>query len=201
MKKQLALIGDVHEKIAEFNKIRSFIRKKEPIPIIQLGDFGFDEAHHWAKNNLCADEKVLFGNHDDYKQINEKHSLGNFGYIKQYDLFYVRGAYSIDKVKRKSYIDWYPEEELSYGQMNDAFKLYMDKKPSFLISHDCSDIVRQHMFGDGESTATSYFLEQLIDAHAPDIHVFGHHHVNKFAKVGKTSYICLGENQYMIFEF
>ena len=126
----LTFIGDVHGKYKEYlNKIT------EKEYSIQLGDFGFD--YSCLKHVDTTKHKILLGNHDNYDNI-PKHSLGDFGVYELLGLkiFYIRGAYSIDKKYRIVGRSWWENEELNYTQCNDCIQLYKNTKPDMVISHD-----------------------------------------------------------------
>ena len=186
---KLALIGDVHGKLEQYLDIT----KKCP-KTIQLGDFGFSKQHLWHIANVNPDNhKICFGNHDDTTFLDSKHSLGNFSYIKDYDIFSIRGAFTIDGYRRTLGISIFDNEQLSYVQMLDCISLYESIKPKIVISHDAPQFIRSDVFDIYESSSTSKFLEQLFEIHRPEMWIFGHHHKRIDVNVLGTRFICLEE--------
>ncbi len=181
-------IGDVHGKIHEYQRII----ENEKGPTVQLGDFGFHEAHTWHINNVNPSRhKVLFGNHDDYRFLESAHSLRDWyvggGFMS------VRGAMSVDRSQRIEGIDWFREEELSYLKMREAIEVAMEVRPTVIFSHDCPTEVRRALFGIRETTATSNGLQALFEAYQPHTWVFGHHHKSRNEKINGVRFICLAE--------
>jgi len=222
----LRIIGDVH------GKHRSYLRLvqdgedqayAEPEHSIQIGDFGFD---YKVLAGLDPERhKVLGGNHDNYDKVGDwPHFLGDFGVytIPDFgDIFFVRGAWSIDQSHRTIGIDWWEQEELTLEQGEQALKLYEEVKPDFVISHECPINVVPHVTDPGAAfafghkdavikTRTSQLLQAMTSYHQPKIHFFGHYHRNVdicldnsgFIKPDDcpldqeryfTRYVCLGE--------
>ena len=111
------------------------------------------------------------------------------------DIFFVRGANSIDRRYRTFGVDWFHEEQLSFNQFNDAIQLYEDTKPDFVISHDCPEMwlpdLINHDWGHMEHTMTNAGLQRMWDAHEPRLWVFAHHHRTWHQRRGNTLFICL----------
>lgn len=187
------LIGDVHGKINEYLKIIN----KTKFSTIQLGDFGFKKQHNWHLKNIDnSKHKILFGNHDDYTFLNENHSLGD--YYSNDNYMCVRGAYSIDQHHRIENVDWWRNEELSYNEMIDAIDHYNTIKPKIMLTHDCPQIIRQHIFGITEKSITSNALQMMFENHQPDTWVFGHHHRSVDVVIKNTRFVCLNELETMV---
>lgn len=182
----MLIIGDVHGKVLEYQEKVS----KYPESIC-VGDFGFKKQHTWHINNMSPSHKINLGNHDDPAYVNAPHSCGNFSFRD--GIFTVRGADSIDKHLRTEGIDWFPNEELTYAEMQEAVDAYIAIRPSVVVTHDCPQSIRRLMFGIYDSSLTSQGLEIMLQKHQPDVWIFGHHHVSMNELVGKTSFICLAE--------
>lgn len=192
----ILLIGDVHTKIEDYYSI---LKENSKLSSIQLGDFGFKKEHENLLNNIdTKNHKILFGNHDYYPMIDSSYSLGHFGIYQ--NIFYIRGAYSIDKVCRKEGIDWFPNEELTYKQCVEAFDLYCKIKPEIVISHDCPDFIRSSLFDIPyqEGSITSQLLEQMFDFNKPKAWYFGHHHYSITDNIKKCKFQCLNELETII---
>lgn len=187
----MIIIGDVHGKINQYSDLLKYYKGESTI---QVGDLGFKKHHEWHLKNLDSyKHKVNFGNHDDYTFLNEKHSLGNFSYKD--DIFSIRGAFSIDKVYRIESIDWWSNEELSYGEMQEAIDAFIKQRPSIVISHDCPHSVREYLFKITDKSITTNGLQTMFEIHQPNLWLFGHHHKSKEKVINGTKFICLAELQ------
>jgi hypothetical protein len=163
---------------------RNLITK--PKYTVQVGDFGFD--YRPLETVDAARHKILAGNHDNYVDMGDyPHFLGDYGNHviplaeKEFTFFYIRGAFSVDKQLRTPYIDWWPEEELTYIQMRQAFEAYVAAKPKIMVSHDCPDEIIQFVARNGlkfDPSATGKLLQACYEEYQPDVWIFGHHHRN-----------------------
>lgn len=190
----MLVIGDVHGKINEYWKIIHKLRKVDIS--IQLGDFGFKKEHEWHLKNIDnLNHKILFGNHDYYPYLNEKHSLGDYYHftLKGKTIMCIRGANSIDKNNRLESVDWFKEEELNYMQMRNCFDVYYNLKPDIVISHDGPQFIIQSLFGINNKSNTRTLLQQLFDNHKPKQWIFGHHHKPKVLEFEGCKFQCLKE--------
>lgn len=183
----MLLIGDVHGKHKEYLEIINTLSESDES--IQLGDFGFDYDCIVGK----PQHKILGGNHDNYDKLPFIHNdLGNFGQYK--NIFYVRGAQSIDKQYRIPYHSWWPTEELSYKQLDEAITLYSKLKPEIVISHTCPKSIIPYLGGKADwGSVTEIALEQMLSIHQPLLWVFGHFHVSRNFEYERTRFICLNE--------
>ena len=198
----LRIIGDVHGHIIDYKKL---IQKAKYS--IQVGDFGFD--YGGLTDVDSSYHKILGGNHDNYLEqdgvfVNQTaHFLGDFGNIEIPeigDFFFVRGGRSIDKDYRIEGLTWFPQEELNYKQSMEAFDLYCQKKPKFVVTHECPtsiiDQVSWFKTWNGQSIApssTANLLEQMLLQHRPELWIFGHHHSSLDRKIDSCRFICLEE--------
>ena len=186
----MMFIGDVHGKTMSYE----YIIKTAKDCSIQVGDFGFKGDHNWhlrSVNNKY--HQILFGNHDQHTMIDEAHSLGKFGFIENKGIFFVSGAYSIDKYKRIEGLDWFSNEELNYNQSCDCLELYEQIKPNIVVTHDCPQNIRKYFFGYEEKSTTCTLLQMMLDIHKPKFWVFGHHHKPKDEIIDGTRFVCLKE--------
>ena len=204
----IRFIGDVHGLYKKY-----VILTQKADFSIALGDIGFDYSFLGGVDH--TKHKLLAGNHDNYDIMqNYPHFLGDFGMHAidgecqiPFDCFYVRGGFSIDKQYRIPHRTWWPNEELSYAQMQECAALYEKIKPSIVISHECpADITPFVVKNDLkiQPSNTSKLLNHLLTIHQPDIWVFGHLHVSFRGVVEKvfpnTMFYGLGELEYVDFE-
>lgn len=209
--KHVVVIGDVHGKIKEYEKIA-----EEANYSIQVGDLSIKRANLSLNSYF---HKVVGGNHDRYAKNPDgsfdqpPHYLGDFGTIENSNIYFVRGGLSVDKNKRIEGVDWWPEEQLSYQRMKEALQNYWDKKPDFVVSHECPASVSYHVaeltneeisryYNVSVPSATAKLLDAMLCIHEPKYWVFGHYHKTNIFKVErrKTVFICLGELEYAVFD-
>lgn len=125
---------------------------------------------------------------------NRSHQSGGPGDSR---LFWVSGAWSIDQAYRVEGRDWWRDEELTAKQSQDAFDDYVVAKPRVMISHDGP----RSLFLPGAPMALPYFvpastanlLQAMLEAHEPEVWLFGHHHVSQDFTLGRTRFRCLAE--------
>lgn len=194
----IKIIGDPHGKLPQYKEI---VLKAEYYgdKTISLGDNGFESEWIEGEKFLGGldggfeNHKWLGGNHDFYPNDQFKQSLGDFGFWN--NLFFVRGAKSIDRAHRIEGVDWFREEELSYSQMSKCYDLFDQHRPDFVISHTCPQSISESVFGFSDKNSTSIFLEDLFQLHQPKVWIFGHMHTNITHYAGDTIFICLAELQ------
>ena len=201
---KVGLLGDLHGDMRRLEHVLKTKTDKHDY-IIQLGDFGFSDD--WAKSQKLENLdklRVVGGNHDDYNWIEEHKPacyLGDFGVldiIPDRKVFFVRGAYSIDKEKRILDCSWWPQEELRIAKGYECWDLYSSVKPDIVLSHDCPQFVAPYYWlaTVNETTRTRQLLEALYFAHQPKLWFFGHYHTSKQVKQFEpTIFRCVGINE------
>ena len=189
------LIGDVHGKFKRYAELT----RRLPCSI-QLGDMaiGWNGVVRVSETQYFPDDirhRFLRGNHDNPDACRQKKSyLGDFGYLEDDGIFFVSGAWSIDKSARVVGISWWDEEELSMQQCNDALALYEKVCPSVVLSHEAPFRAYEHldiMYGGRNRTAS--LLESMMEIHEPERWVFAHHHMSHKFQIGKTRFRVLKE--------
>lgn len=190
----LLLIGDVH---GEFNRYKYIINNQES-ESIQLGDLGlgfpttsYTNKHSLTNCEMLAKHKFIRGNHDNPESCREHPNyLGDYGMYK--GIFYISGAWSIDKKYRTIGVDWWPDEELYYTELYKAIDLFKKNKPKIVISHDCPQIISGLLYPDSNvDTRTGLAMDEMLHCHTPDLWIFAHHHRSEnFTKFG-TEFRCL----------
>jgi len=209
-KANVRVIGDVHGNIDKpSSKGYSYLDLINNAEYsVQVGDLGFDYS---ALEGIDPKKHVVIGgNHDNYDNLSS-HFLGDFGTYKfpGFEFFYIRGALSVDKDRRIQGTEWWPEEELSYGQGMEAIEAFSQAKPQIVITHDVpTPIIHHKKEGDDplitnqmklRPSKTNSILEQAWEAHKPKLWIFGHHHNDWRRNIEGTTFICLGELSYMDF--
>jgi predicted phosphodiesterase len=192
----ISLIGDIHGDYEYYDKVASRLEAT-----IQLGDFGFE--FDVLKNHDPKHHMVLGGNHDNYANIvHYPNYLGDFGTIKwkNYNMFFVRGAFSIDVPHRTMGVDWWPEEELSYLRMNECMECYREQKPDILITHCPPKFAVEWFVKPIMFSKTERFFDELYLIHKPKMHIFGHMHHPAIIDYNGTKFVSVGINQILNFK-
>lgn len=119
-------------------------------------------------------------------------------------MFFVSGAWSIDQAFRVEGRDWWRDEELSVADGMKALDAYAVAKPQVMVSHDGPESI----FLGGPMTIPNYhrsrtstLLEAMLEAHAPELWIFGHHHVSRDFVEGSTRFRCLDELEVLTLDF
>jgi len=114
---------------------------------------------------------------------------------------FVGGAWSIDKQWRTIGVDWWENEEVSYGRANELIDLYEQVKPAIMITHDIPRTVAMSIFQLHEKNAglniTNSMFECMFSIHKPSLWIGGHWHQNKNVIIGGCRFIILGINSYV----
>jgi hypothetical protein len=131
--------------------------------------------------------------------------LGDYGFLPEYSLFYLAGAFSIDRDFRIEGQSWWRDEELSYRELEKAADLYSLMKPKYVLSHEAPakagetllyNLIGPYfaMKGGCTQSPTAQMLQVMLENHQPEKWVFGHYHVDKkFYTPGfNTEFICVG---------
>lgn len=186
-------IGDIHANFGVYEKITSAFS-----PTMQLGDMGLGFGVDYEFPDLHPEHGFIRGNHDNPEICRTMESyLGDYGYLHGEDIFFVSGAFSIDKNWRTIGVDWWAEEELNHEQWKAVFELYGGFQPRIVATHDCPfsvlGEVQDSRFGSSKRTLTGMGLQQMLDIHQPEIWVFAHHHQYRAFTQGKTLFVALGD--------
>lgn len=170
---------------------------------IQLGDLDFN--YDWLPE--MPNHRHILGNHDGYNQPKHPNNLGDFGKVDflpvDLNMFFIRGAWSIDWKYRTPNFDWFEKEELTSEQLDKAYKEYCNVKPSIMLSHEAPYSILDHLnlsrlfalnYGyttNCISTRTNIALQKMFDEHKPKIYFFGHYHKDFDKIIDGTRFICL----------
>lgn len=199
----ILVVGDVHGYTQAYQKFIHNLPKDTRT--IQIGDMGL--GFKGVGLHPMSDNHTFFrGNHDDPKKCRaHKNYLGDYGYDPTTGVFHIAGAWSIDRAYRITGISWWPDEELSQIELQDAIDLYKGFKPRFVLSHEAPAKAAQTLLLrlSGEYFAakmqcsmsrTSEAMQVMLDYHEPEQWIFGHYHVDKdfYVPHCKTLFHCVG---------
>lgn len=205
----ITIIGDVHGQTKTYQKwLRDNLDPSQRS--IQIGDMGLGFAGVGlpapGQPILPLNHKFFRGNHDDPVRC-KKHPnyLGDFGFLEADSVFWVAGAWSIDRAMRIEGISWWAEEELSYSELEKAIDLYNQVKPRFVLSHEAPAVAAKVLLyslmgtyfaekAQCQASRTAQALEAMLMLHEPEKWIFGHYHVDKkfFVPGKQTEFICIG---------
>jgi hypothetical protein len=207
------IIGDIH---GDFNEYRRVATENFDGPTLQLGDFGIGFAGpywHDRVNEFHTSGKHQFvrGNHDNPEKCDEMLGWIPDGWVLNGAMF-IGGAWSIDYAYRTPGVSWWEDEECSYEHFQDMIEDYKEVKPQVMVTHDGPMKVTEEMFvKSGHAmgglnarlipTRTGQALQAMLDFHQPKFWFFGHWHKTMQYKYGETNFHCLGELDYVDFNF
>jgi len=203
MMTHLRIIGDVHQHWERYHRL---LRKAHFT--IQVGDFGFN--YSTLLNVNAVRHRFLGGNHDNYDKVGMcPHYLGDYGLhsIPDFgDVFFVRGAFSIDQQnggrdggRRIEGVDWWPAEELHMADCYAALEEYSGIKPDFVVTHECPVSVVPRVTKSSRilPSRTNQLLQRMFEIHKPKTWVFGHYHKSWSGIINGTRFVCLDELECM----
>lgn len=211
----IAMAGDWHGNFPYTQKALKYAAKNGADLVVSAGDFGF-----WGDNYTKnvgeeagrLDLQVFFvdGNHERHDLLNSlpvredgfRVLHDNVAHIPRGTVWTwdgvtfmgLGGAHSVDKQWRRSGVDWFPEETLTYGQAFHAATT--PENIDVMVTHDCPsgvDIpgIAGNPFGfplmeialaDKHRELLGYVVERL----QPKILVHGHYHVSYSDMLDRT---------------
>ena len=194
----MRFIGDTH---GDFNRYKELIQN---VPCsLQVGDFGLMRENDLKDIPTDPNHKFFRGNHDN-PQLCKVHPcyLSDLVYLEKQEMFVMAGGFSIDKGKRIIGKDWWEDEELSWGDLYEAINLYTTVKPRIVVSHECPTAIKPAAIGRSVfnpkityTSRTENALQTMLDAHKPEIWIFGHYHFKLDYVLDGTRFICLADHR------
>lgn len=176
---------------------------------VQVGDFGIGFGTKGMPDfvDSMIDEypgqhRFIRGNHDNPHKCRESAHWISDGQFED-GIMYIGGAWSIDQEWRTAGVSWWPEEELSYVDLDSLVGIYDFLRPKVMITHTAPiSIPRDHcgkrIFGEGSRTENAF--ERMFEIHKPEVWIFGHWHLSLDKVVDGTRFICLDELEYIDLE-
>jgi Icc-related predicted phosphoesterase len=199
------VVGDIHEKWDVLNKL---IEDQQPDIILQCGDFGCWQLNSTINQLNTRNTKIYWcdGNHEDHHFLRhgeerEINSVPGVWYmprgsvIKLPDgrtVMFVGGAESADKADRKPMIDWFPEETISYADVERC--LAYDGQIDIIVSHTCpSEFNPRYISGSGDmlSDPSRKALSVILQHFKPKQWFFGHFHIYQERMIDGTHFVGL----------
>ena len=225
----IGFIGDIHGDFKIYQSLCTLAETMGADCTIQGGDYGVgfgrvaaDETRWSNPGNMFTEAQLIARFGPFYKQAMGSEPVGIHRFIRgnhdnpmaclqnnlwipdgqSYNgVFCVGGAYSIDRSSRQEGWDWWPNEELSYGELEMMIENYKEAKPKIVISHDAPECIARSMFTfyrNHHHDRTRGALEAMYACHQPDLHLTNHWHVPYITRRGGTVFRGLGINE-MVF--
>lgn len=208
----IRFIGDVHGKFNAYKRVLA----DSPHPTIQVGDMGVGfrstDFHKYGAPSanppydlmVEGNHRFIRGNHDN-PEVCAAHTQcyrdGTFDVGRS--MMFIGGAFSIDWEWRIKDYSWWADEELSTSALQFERDSFAALKPRVMVTHTCpTEICDRHvaeMIQPGvpsfrfPPSRTEVALQEMFEAHQPELWVYGHWHRNKDWEVKGTRFVCLDE--------
>lgn len=190
----IVIIGDIH---GEFGLLNNFLNKKREFKtIISVGDFGYwPNMKAISKNKKYPKKEIipklqngykLFfcdGNHEDHWSLLNRTTdelYPNCFYMPRgsilkldnnFNILFMGGAESHDKITRQLGVDWFPEESISYKDISNLPDCDVD----MVIAHTApSTFITPKDYGTKETSREA--LNYVLEKYRPSIWYNGHYH-------------------------
>ena len=191
------IMGDVHGHLDFYTAL-----VKDVDFSVQLGDMGFDYKKLIDRLDPTK-HRFVPGNHDNYDNLPPHAFQSDWGQVTMggLDFFYIRGAYSVDKMYRIPHRSWWPQEEMEYRSAQQLIETVETLQPNIILSHDCPFVCyREGVLTNNykiDPSFTTQMLSAVWEVCKPELWVFGHHHNDWTKKIEDTQFICLNELSYL----
>ena len=205
------LTGDTHIPIdIKKLNMKNFPEQKELSKndyVIILGDFGLlwqknKTYYYWKKWLEERNFTTLWldGNHENHAWINslpvsewnggKVHRIseniihlmrGQVFSIDGNSIFVCGGATSYDKAQRTVGISWWPEEDISFREVDEALTNLekVENHVDYVLTHTCPHHMEYDMYESVNPDPTGKFLEEVEKYVGFKKWYFGHHHIDK----------------------
>jgi predicted phosphodiesterase len=201
---KLLLIGDIHGKWEQYAKI---LEVYNPDRSVQAGDFGIGfrgedperlEQVRYAMDNFgTGNNKYIRGNHDNPQACKEDPRwIPDATFEEDTGIFFLGGAWSIDRGWRREGDNWWADEELSMDELYAAIDVYEKVKPRVVVTHECPEDIIGYMcpwYRREYPSRTRDALGSMWSIHKPEMWVFGHWHTTVTAHFDGCQFTCLNE--------
>jgi hypothetical protein len=168
----MRFIGDVH---GNMQRYLGLIHGAEES--VQVGDFGIGFIHNPIEIYPHERHRFIRGNHDWPLGCTHEPNWIKDGTVED-DVMYIGGAYSIDKGYRTEGRDWWPDEELSYDQLNVMIDKYIMAKPRVMVTHEVpqelTKLFTRPIWEVPERTRRAF--DVMLEYHKPKLWIAGHWH-------------------------
>jgi Icc-related predicted phosphoesterase len=201
------IAGDIH---GRFDLLNIWIRDNHPDILICCGDFGYwpRDIGNLVDQIVPGSTKIFFcdGNHEQHDlldQLKKDQGLypinvttntffcprGTIINFNGYNFLFFGGADSIDKNMRTIKFDWFPQEVISYTDVEVFMEHNSDRNVDVVISHTCPNIILDDMLkynGAKTNDPSCKALDFIYEHTKPKMWYFGHWHHYREIKKGDT---------------
>ena len=211
------ILGDVHCDWIALNITVARALKECPdiTHIIQVGDFGYawpqQKPFKFSKAYIDDPELELLkdischwldGNHENFNVLDADGGDSQPGWIYQprgsvleieeYRLLFCGGASSIDKQHRVEGKSWWPQEHITYGQIQRILDNVSGPIDAvFSHEHPATIPYSEKRYGNSQfGISDRMLLDQLLAIYKPRLWFFGHHHAYDAGIVKNTEWHC-----------
>ena len=179
----------------------SDVKGDSNLTILGSGYHNFAEIHPGYSSFELFKHPEHPGNCGVYEFVKmPPNSLGNYGIwsIFDIDIFFVRGAWSIDGKYRRVDSTWYPREQISSHEATCAIELYEKVKPDIMVTHcvptsHLKNLILPISNGNSIRTQTGALFDEMLKVHRPKLWYFGHYHQHNIYKEDGTTFICINQ--------
>lgn len=207
---KMLLIGDIHGKWEEYART---LEVYMPERSVQLGDYGIGfkgenperlEQVRYAMDHFGTDNRYIRGNHDNLSAcVEDPRWIRDATFEDETGIFYLGGAWSIDRGWRIEGANWWADEELSMDELYAAIDVYEAAKPRVVLTHECPEDIIGYMcpwYRRDYPSRTRDALGSMWSIHKPELWVFGHWHTSVTASFEGCQFTCLNELETMMID-
>jgi len=179
-------IGFPSRYIKKVRRFDSYTRNYEWIPDKASSITLFPEG-------VGLQHRFVYGNHDNSElAVKCPNCLGHYGYLKESGIFFISGAFSVDRNSRTDGIDWWETEEIAYKELAKMIELYQKVQPRIVVSHEGPSVIVHSALG-GLGVHASYprtraAMDQCWESHMPEFWFLGHYHQMHRKIIGNTDF-------------
>lgn len=204
---RICIIGDVHGDMGFFDRAISYGGNRLGVDtFVQVGDFwlyeeNFTSALDTAREEVLAQNNArlffLDGNHEEFSVLGERihqpgsHQVGErtfymgrgtSGTMGNKHFLALGGAVSIDQERRIEGVSWFPDENLTQEDVDNALSA---PQADVMFTHDIPHVARSPFTEDRQFSIEVEEQKRLFDErmtevfmhHKPKVLVHGHYHV------------------------
>lgn len=193
---KIRFVGDIHGNNNEYLSIIHGVEKS-----IQVGDYGCGFVHNPIPFSDRDNHRFIRGNHDNPHQCKAEANWIPDGTVED-NMMFIGGASSIDRHWRTEGLDWWPEEQCSYAQLDRFISIAHQVQPEIMVTHECPDSVSNVLCEHTglnkwpDESVTRKAFDVLFHIHKPKLWLFGHWHVDFDVVIDGCRFICLNVYDY-----
>lgn len=179
------------------NKCKTEVHKKYPnITFYCVRGNHEDRPENIEGMKLYMDDEVrgLIYSQPEFPNIKYFYDGGHY-LIDNYTVLVIGGAYSVDKYYRlANHWTWYPQEQLTEGELNFIKEKYTNKTFDAVLTHTCpyswrpTDKFLPFINQDRVETTMEEWLDKIKEVITYKVWGFGHFHNDRYERPGVVQY-------------